>query len=146
MMRFLPLFLLLSPSIFSQNIENYRKNYSLAVKNKSICEAMINDLKNHSKTSLYKAYLGAYQTIWANHVINPINKLNTFQKGKRNLEASIKEDPKNIEMKYLRYTIQKNAPKFLGYHQDLEHDRIFILTNKRYVKDEKLKEFLNTIN
>lgn len=145
MMKLLFVFFFISNFLFSQNLDLYRKNYVSAVSDKKVCEAMIKDLKDHQHIDIYRAYLGAYQTIWANHVINPISKLNTFKKGKNNLELSIKNSPHNIEIKFLRYTIQKKAPKFLGYYENINNDRLFILSNKRTVTDNVLKELLKNV-
>lgn len=146
MMRYFSILILFSTFFYGQDVEHYRKNYAVAVKDKSVCESMIRVLEKESKLSVFIGYLGAYQTIWANHVINPMSKLTTFQKGKRNLEASIKQDPNNIELRFLRYSIQKNAPKFLKYYHDLDTDRNFILEHKKYVQDQDLKRLLNTVH
>ena len=129
----------------AQDVEKYRKNYALAVENKLVCEAMISELEKYEDLPLYKAYLGAFETIWANHLFNPISKLKTFKKGKANLEAAIKADPANIEIVFLRYSVQSNAPKFLGYHKNTQEDKNFILKNKNSVKESSLKELLNIV-
>jgi len=116
MIRYLIFFLLMTTNLFGQDIEKYRKNYVLAVENKSICDAMIKELTKYDNVPIYNAYLGAYETIWANHAINPISKLSTFKKGKLKLDSAIKADPKRVEIKFLRYSVQSNAPKFLGYY------------------------------
>lgn len=145
MIRFCWLLLLFSSTLFAHNIETYRKNYMRAVEDKTICKSMIEELTKHQKKPIYKAYLGAYQTIWANHAVNPLSKLNTFNKGKTNIEEAIKSDPKNIEIRFLRYSIQVKAPKFLGYHKNLDSDRLFILSNKRLVKEESLNQLIKYV-
>ena len=107
---------------------------------------MIEELKNHQSESIYKAYLGAYETIWANHAWNPMSKLNTFNQGKSKIEKAVLSSPENIEIKFLRYSIQRNAPKFLNYSKDLETDKNFILKNQHLVKDESLKNLLKNLN
>lgn len=140
------IFFLLAYQLSAQTIEEYRKNYMLATTDKDVCEAMIKQLTNHKNQPLHIAYLGAYQSIWANHVINPISKLSTFKKGKTNLENAISQDNNNIEIRFLRYSIQKNVPKFLNYYQALQADRIYILKNKNLVVDNSLKELIKHVN
>ena len=41
----------------------------------------------------------ALETIWANHMFKPINKLETFNNGRKNIEKIIKKDPNNIEIR-----------------------------------------------
>lgn len=98
-----------------------------------------------TKDPVYLAYLGAYQTIWANHVINPISKLSTFNKGKKNIENAFLLDQNNIEIRLIRYSIQNNAPKFLGYSNELIRDKNFIERNYQDVKSIELKELINSV-
>jgi len=145
MIRIFLMMLMFSSILFAQNIDTYRNNYMRSVEDKSICKNMIDELTKHQKKPIFKAYLGAYQTIWANHAVNPISKLNTFNKGKSNIEDAIKLDPKNIEIRFLRYSIQVKAPKFLGYHKQIETDRLFILSNKRLIKEESLNQLIKYV-
>ena len=40
-------------------------------------------------------------------------------KGKNHLKKCIKADNENIEIRYLRFTIQTNVPAFLGYSNSI---------------------------
>jgi hypothetical protein len=86
------------------------------------------------------AYLGGLQAIWANHVNNPISKLNTFTKGKKNIELALKKDSNNVEIRYIRLSIQKNTPAFLGYQSEIKMDQQFIEKNKHKVTSPTLKK------
>ncbi len=57
---------------------------------------------------------------------NPLNKLSNFKEGHKKLEAAINEDNNNAEWRFLRLMIQENAPKFLGYNEELKKDSSFI--------------------
>ncbi|MCB0824227.1 MAG: hypothetical protein KDC09_16135 [Bacteroidales bacterium] len=72
------------------------------------------------------AYKGAAQTTLANCKKTPFSKLSVFNEGKDDLEKAIQEDPDNVEIRFLRYTIQTNIPGFLNYNNK-EEDRKFIL-------------------
>ena len=146
MNRFTLIFFLIVQFSFAQNIENYRANFLKAVNNKTICDEMIQELKTYQKETIYKAYLGAYETIWANHAWNPISKLNSFNQGKAKIEQAISKAPNNIEIKLLRYSIQKNAPKFLNYSSNIEADRNFILKHQNSVKEESLQKLIKLVN
>ena len=130
---------------FGQSLNELRSNYTKAVNDKSVCEQMIKQLENNHKTPLYQAYLGAYQTIWANHVINPISKLNTFKKGKNNLENAIQLDQNLVEIRFLRYSIQKNAPQFLGYSKQLKEDETFLRNHLKNVQSPELSNAIKSI-
>ncbi|MDA7803038.1 hypothetical protein N8987_00490 [Crocinitomix sp.] len=82
-----------------------------------------------SQNPLYYAYHAAGIMSLANHTIWPFEKLNYFNKGKDMLEAAIKQDNSNIEIRFIRYSIQKNAPSLLGYYENMKTDRAYILKN-----------------
>lgn len=131
----------MNTSFNNLDLDEVRTNYSIAVMNKEICEKMITELEQSKENSAVNlAYLGGYQTAWANHVFNPISKLGTFKKGKKNIELAINKDPDNIEIRYIRLSVQKNAPSFLGYSDNLKEDRDFIIKNKSNISSELIKK------
>jgi hypothetical protein len=75
---------------------------------------------------LHRAYRGAGLATTANCTSWPMAKISRFRDGKKLLEGAVAEKPENLEVRFLRYTIQKNIPGFLGY-DNLEEDRKFIL-------------------
>ena len=58
----------------------------------------------------------------------PLKKMKYFNMGKSALEALIKEHPYNIELRYIRYTLQKKVPKFLAYNTHISEDLSMIKT------------------
>ena len=98
----------------------------------SSTEELANELFDLTKTSDLKSnYLGfAYhavaQTLQAKHSQNPIVKFNYFKEGINKLEQVIEKNPNEIELRFLRYCIQKKTPSFLNYSSSLEIDSVFI--------------------
>ena len=130
---------------FAQDLNLLRKNLPLAVDEKKICEQMMNLLLKNAKTSVEISYLGVYQTIWANHVINPISKLSTFKKGTKNIDLAIKQQPNDVEIRFIRHSVQKNAPQFLGYSGALKADESFLKSNYHQVESTTLKEMIKNL-
>ena len=56
--------------------------------------------------------------------------------------VAIKENPCSLEIRLLRYSIQKKLPKLLLYFNEIEEDYNFIIKNINTIKDEKTKEFI----
>ncbi len=56
-----------------------------------------------------------------------INKMSNFNKGKDLLEQAIRARPSELELHFLRLTIQYNLPGFLGYKSDIDGDKKFVL-------------------
>jgi hypothetical protein len=123
-----------------------RANYYKLASDKELCEKMIVELtetKRNSATHL--AYLGALQAIWANHVFNPISKLGTFKKGKKNIEQAIKKEPDNVELRFIRLSVQKNVPSFLGYKSNINEDTKFIKEKHHQIDSEVLQKNIETL-
>lgn len=84
-------------------------------------------------------YKGVSMMIAAKYGNNPFAKLKKFNTGKALMEGAIVRDNDNVEMRYLRYAIQKSAPEFLGYHKNLSADEYFLNSRLLTVKDDELK-------
>jgi hypothetical protein len=65
----------------------------------------------------------------AGMVTVPANKLSLFKAGHKKLEAEIKKDSSNTELRFLRLIIQEHAPGILGYKSELQKDREYIRMN-----------------
>ena len=59
------------------------------------------------------------------------------------LEKAIEFDQKNVELRFLRYTIQTNVPSFLNYSEDKERDKLFLVQSLNSLKDQKLKNIIS---
>lgn len=129
-------------STLETDLPQLRKNYTKVVSDKNLCDRMIQTLEKQNNSATQVAYLGALQTIWAKHTPNPVSKLSTFRRGKNNLEKAVKTEPNNIEIRFLRHSVQKNIPKFLGYSEHIGEDRIFLQKNKHRVSDPDLKNLI----
>ncbi len=133
--------LFMNYSFASSVIDEARMNYNKAVQDKDLCRKMIDELeKSKEKSPVYLAYLGGFQTIWANHVFNPISKLQSFKEGKNKIEQAISKEPDNVEIRFIRFSVQKNAPSFLGYSNNIIDDRNFIIKNRDDVSSEVVQK------
>ncbi len=128
------------------DLETVRINYEKGVDDEKVCSRMIALLekeKNHSST--YLAYLGGYQSMHAVHAFNPIRKLNTFNQGKKNIEQAILKSPDDVEIRFIRLSVQKKAPSFLGYNTKIKEDTDFILKHKEKIHSEVLKKQIENL-
>jgi hypothetical protein len=101
------------------------------------------------KSTTNRAYLGAVKALMAEVVTNPYTKLSYFNDGKKLIDQAIKMDPKNAELRYLRFMIQQNTPDFLNYSDDINADfeilkREFENTTTRTSWMKELSEYLKT--
>lgn len=91
------------------------------------------------ENAVLNGYKGANLMISAKYVFNPVRKLSRFNKGKVQMEHAIEREPKNLELRYLRFTIQTNLPVFLGYSGNIIKDKEFLISHLATVSDVDLR-------
>jgi hypothetical protein len=131
--------ILLTPKI-DKDLLNMRAEYYQAIKSEEIAIKLDKELGAISnKTFLQMGYFGANKMILAKFAFWPNAKYTLFVEGKTLLEEAIKSDRKNIELIFLRYPVQLNAPSLLDYNQNMEIDRKTLISQVKSIKDEDLK-------
>ena len=124
-------------------LEKVRKLYIEAAHEESSCRQLMKYLSDIDSTkAVFQAYYGSASMMMAKHVYNPFNKLDYFNKGKDILENAIQKEPKNTEAIVLRYLAQSKIPAFLGYNNNMNEDKKFILYSLSKFKDQELKKYL----
>jgi hypothetical protein len=143
---FLIISIILSALAFEVNADNgklilIRELYYKSSENKAYDEVFLKSIKTTEglNASILKGYEGMSWMIRANHAINPYNKLKYFFKGKDMLETAIAENQESIELRFLRFGVQTNAPIFLNYSSEVNEDKAHILKNFSKVKDMDLR-------
>lgn len=127
-------------------IAETRNEYRKYAVDKELCKKkleLLSKVKNNSPTHL--GYFGSLQTFWAKHVFSPISKLKTFKIGRNNIEQAISKQPQNIELRFIRLSVQKNAPSFLGYDSNIEEDQTFITKNLDKVSSTVLRKNIENL-
>ncbi|MFN5183636.1 MAG: hypothetical protein ACK5D5_11510 [Bacteroidota bacterium] len=112
-----------------------------ATKSKAKTESMIKYLQNKNTFNdpVLKGYLGMSHILLAKHGFNFFTRLNNFNKGKEILEDAISRDKNNIELRFLRLTVQMNVPGVLNYSSNIDSDKKIIRDNFSKIKEEDLK-------
>jgi len=72
------------------------------------------------------AFEGALLMRKAGTEFSPAKKLSLFKKGGKKLEAAIKSNPQNVEYRFLRLMIQENAPRIVGYDDNIKEDSALV--------------------
>ena len=128
------------------NINVVRNDYKAAAASKTKANLFNDYLKGVSKKDDKRlvAYKGAAITLIAKHKKGIIKKTLTFKEGIEWIEFAIKKEPLNIEIRFVRLSIQQNSPKLLGYNKNIKGDKNFILKNFKAIKSNKLKKYLRS--
>ena len=126
-------------------IEQSRLVFEQVKDNDKIGTAYLKSVKSDGNLDpIIQGYKGAIMMVMAKHFYNPYNKWKYFVEGKKQLEQSISSLPNNIELIYLRFCIQSNAPSFLGYHSNMASDRQFLKKQITNLKDKNLRIRIST--
>ncbi len=142
----LAIFLFSNVQSQSLQLNDIRSRFSKAVKSEELCTTLYNEMIEASgtKNAVFNCYLGVVTVSMAKYTFNPFGKLSYFHNGKRLVESAIAQEPNNIELRFLRCTIQEHVPSFLGYSDNLETDKKMILENISQLTMPKLKEAMIT--
>lgn len=73
------------------------------------------------------------------HIVG--SKISRFKEGAKLLEATLKSDPNNIEIRMIRLSIQEDVPGITGYKKNIKEDKKFI-TDHYAEQSGVLKEYL----
>lgn len=68
-------------------------------------------------------YKGASETLLAKHARNPHKKLSRLRKGVKLIGEAAADAPKDIELRFLRFSVTHYLPGFLGYGKHMEKDK-----------------------
>lgn len=143
-MCFLIIFNGLSAYSKDPSVSLIRTKFHHSTTSEKSCKDLINLLEPYTANNnpLFLGYKGGATMLMAKYAINPFNKFSYFTKGRNMLEKAIEADEKNVELRFLRYSIQTNVPSILGYKDHLTKDKIFLKNSVSSVKDRELKKII----
>ena len=106
-----------------------RDRLPIAFEDANECERLYQKaIAVNAPSPVLQGYIGAVYLAKSRH-ISIFKKLSFFNKGTDTLEAALKRAPNELELRFLRLTIQMNLPSFLGYNDNIESDKKFVLSN-----------------
>lgn len=138
---FLITFLLIGCICTSQDLTQIRSQYPKAQKSEELTIQLDQTLDQASSNSdpILMAYKGAVKTLMADFAKKVKDKKDYFKQGVELLESALNSNPQNIEIRYLRLSVQEHAPKFLKYHDNIIEDKAIILGNYSSISPKSLK-------
>lgn len=128
----------------STDLATVREDYRKASESEEATKALYDDLTAVGKNdeTVLVAYKGAVTTMMAEYAQGIKDKKTFFKEGKELLEHAIEAEPKNVEIRCIRLSVQENVPKITGYYKNKDEDKQFILDNYSTLKDNGAKEFV----
>lgn len=113
-----------SPS--EKTIQELRKHYALVGQGEVYVNQILSLSKN-AKEATVLAYAAGAEMASAQYKFSPFGKLTAFNSGKAKLEPLVNANAENVEIRFIRYSIQLKCPAILGYNKSLSGDRQFII-------------------
>ena len=114
--------LLLIPFCFFGQKTEYQKLFQRANLNVESCDSLLRYCENET-TPTEMAYYAAGLMLKSKHE----RKLKYFKIGRQKLEEIISKYPNFVDLRWIRYCIQKNTPKILNYKHHVDIDEQLIL-------------------
>lgn len=136
--------LFFSCSLMAQDLSTIRKQYREATESEQGAEKLQELLKNVTENNRpeFLAYKGASIVLLAR--FKPITqRMRPIKEGINLIEGAINKSKDNVEIRWIRLTIQENTPKIVGYKKNIEEDMKFIKANLSKSKDPELKNMIN---
>ncbi len=145
-MKTIILFIGITISIFKINITSVRTAYKAAVKSKSEALVLYKKMQPITKKDkkVFIAYKGAATALISKQQKSIKKKKQLFKDGIALVEYALLKEPNNIEIRFIRLSIQQNIPKFLKYYKQIDTDKTFILKHLKKVKSADLKKYIST--
>ena len=124
------------------DVKEVRKIFLLSSDSQLKC-SQLNKMTSEkvNESPIYHSYNIVSKIIESKYLINPLKKVKVFKENTKRLDSLLVIYPKILEIRFLRYSIQSNAPKILGYTNFVSEDYEFIMKNISYA-DEDLKKII----
>jgi hypothetical protein len=122
--------------ISGNDIKTIRNEFNMAINDEQKANQLFQQLSklNPVAGSIEYAYLGATEALLAKHTFNPFSKLNYVNKATEKLNKAIAINGNNIEMRYMRFSVESGMPSYLGYSKHVSEDRKIIIEGLSAIK------------
>lgn len=94
-----------------------------------LAETNQSSTENIAENAIITAYKGALEALRAKHAWMPFNKLAYLDNSKKFFITAIEAAPNDIEIRFLRFSIQSNLPIFLMQSPNIQEDKEIIIRN-----------------
>lgn len=122
--------------INTYDINYIRKEFNLAIDNQEKANYLYQTLTKSAPAAntLQYAYLGATEALLAKHSYNPLTKLNYVNSALSKLNYAVAQNKNDIEIRFMRFSVESELPRYLGISKHLEEDKNSIINGLIKVK------------
>ena len=110
--------------IIEPNLHVIRKLLISALDSKKTTDSLYESLNTvKDRSALLNGYMGTLQALKAKHAWNPYFKIKYLNDSEKTFKGAVSRDPHNMEIRFMRFSVEHNVPGFLGYNKNLDVDR-----------------------
>ncbi|GGD80932.1 hypothetical protein [Planktosalinus lacus] len=114
--------------LITTDLETIRTSYFSGPKTEESAIAFADIMENiDSSSAILKAYQGASFALQAKYGKGIKEKKEFFGQAVSNLEAAVKEESENAEIRLIRLSVQENSPGIVKYKTNMEEDKALVL-------------------
>ncbi|MEO3403989.1 hypothetical protein AAFN85_08810 [Mucilaginibacter sp. CAU 1740] len=116
---------LLSTQVKAQqpDLKVLRKQMVIAVEKGKTTDSLYNNLSNlKEKNGITNGFIAALLALKAKYAWNPYSKVKYLNRSEKLFKQAVAADPHNMEIRFMRFSIEHNVPSFLGFNKDLATD------------------------
>jgi hypothetical protein len=128
------------------SITEIRATYLAAVKSSAKAQELYTATKNNKSDAVFRAYYGTALALQAKHGWSPAYKYNTARTAATELNAAVGMNSNNLEIRFLRFSFEANAPSILAITLHTKSDKDYILSHldRGHPMWPTMKSFLST--
>src|SRR6476661_2662441 len=111
-----------------EELKSLKANLVRALDDSKLTDQLYSSLQNRkSDNPLLLACIGTLEALKAKHAWNPYNKFKFAGLSQQTLTKAVLKAPDNLEIRFMRFSIQHFLPSFLGFSKNLDEDKKMIL-------------------
>lgn len=123
-------FLVISSSLKGTSLDDLRAKYMTALYDQNKVEEVYHFfLEIEEPSAKILAYRGALEAIMTKTTWNIFKKIGYLNKSEASFKEAIRKSPNDIEIRFMRLAVQYEIPEYLGFSNEKEEDRSFIVAN-----------------
>ncbi|WP_459209522.1 hypothetical protein [Aquimarina rhabdastrellae] len=103
--------------------------------------AITKDAVIKENEALLKVYYGAALTLKAKFAKTRKDKIKFFKEGAKLIEEVVAKHPNDIEIRFVRLSVQENAPRITRYKKNIKEDKLYIEQNLQN-SSEQIKVYI----
>tara|TARA_B100000902_G_scaffold395993_2_gene455859 strand:- start:56021 stop:56476 length:456 start_codon:yes stop_codon:yes gene_type:complete len=115
----------------SANIDEVRSVFLSCEGNIVSIQKLIDLTKNELVNETIIVYNSTANLMILDFMYNPLKKYLSFNKYTKVIDSIIEMNPSNIEIRLLRYIIQKKSPEILSYNKNIFSDSLYVVKNMK---------------